>query len=115
MSEQFQLKGTCLTIMLPRELDHPQADKIRRETDRILSQCYVRTIVFDFESTEFMDSSGIGMIMGRYKALGMIPGCVRAVHVKEHTEKILRLSGLHGVMEIQSETAEKGEEYGKHQ
>lgn len=113
MNEQFQIQGACLTIKLPGELGHPEADKIRMETDKILSKCYIRTIVFDFADTEFMDSSGIGMIMGRYKALGMGKGCIQAVHVKEHTEKILHLSGLHGVMKIYPEGDSNGQEKGE--
>ena len=113
MNEQFQIQGVCLTILLPRELDHPEADRIRQETDRILSRCYIKSIIFDFQNTEFMDSSGIGMMMGRYKALGMRTGCIRAVHVKDHIDKILRLSGLRTVMEwdcaSREPVAEKGE------
>lgn len=118
MENQFQIQGACLTILLPQELDHPVADRIRQETDRILGRCYIRTIIFDFRNTAFMDSSGIGMIMGRYKALGMRGNCIRAVHVNDYVGKILYLSGLHRVMEINGQEdagKEKGEDYGKHQ
>ncbi len=100
MNPLFTAEGSCLTIALPRELDHPASDSIRRESDRIMSRQFIRTIVFDFADTSFMDSSGIGLIMGRYRALGMRGNCVRAVNVNSHIEKLLHLSGLHRYMEI---------------
>ena len=61
------IKGTNLTIHMPKELDHHNAEEIKREADRLLGTRNIRSIIFDFEKTSFMDSSGIGMIMGRYK------------------------------------------------
>ena len=63
MNEMFQLEGTTLRIILPQELDHPMADLIRKGTEMIAGRTYIRTIVFDFSETEFMDSSGIGLLM----------------------------------------------------
>ena len=80
MNELFEFKDAILTVHLPQDLDHPQSDWIRKETDRIMSRTYVKRIVFDFENTEFMDSSGIGLIMGRYRALGMGQKCIMAVN-----------------------------------
>ena len=85
MGAAIYIQGTSLTVRLPEELDHPASDLIRKETDRIMGQTYIKTIIFDFEETTFMDSSGIGLIMGRYRALGMGKGCIKAVN----------LSGVH--------------------
>lgn len=119
MHNQFQIQGACLTVMLPAELDHPAADRIRLETDRILGRCYIRSIIFDFQNTAFMDSSGIGMIMGRYKALGMRTGCVRAVNMNDYVGKILQLSGLYKVIEIcgkqEKPETKKGEKNGRYE
>lgn len=95
MNEMFQLEGATLRIFLPQDLDHPAADLIRRETENIAEKTYIRTILFDFSKTEFMDSSGVGLLMGRYRALGMRKDCIRAVGVSRHIERLLRLSGLH--------------------
>ncbi len=105
MNPLFETEGACLTIMLPAEVDHPVSDMIRKESDKVMEKTYIKTVVFDFEKTGFMDSSGIGLIMGRYKALGMRNGCIRAVHVNGHVEKLLRLSGVHRYMEIQRQEA----------
>lgn len=105
MNPSFKTEGACLTIQLPKELDHPASDLIRRESDRIMDKTYIKTIVFDFGNTGFMDSSGIGLIMGRYRALGMRGDCIRAVHVNGHIDKLLRLSGVCRYMEIQKQEA----------
>ena len=66
MDELLEVKGSTLTVYVPEELDHHYAEQIRVESDRILARQNIRQIVFDFRRTAFMDSSGIGVIMGRY-------------------------------------------------
>ncbi len=100
MNPLFQIDGASLKIMLPPEVDHPVSDTIRRETDRILEERYIRTMVFDFQDTNFMDSSGIGLLMGRYRALGMRKDCIRAINANAHVQKLLQLSGVHKYIEI---------------
>ncbi len=101
MKPVFETTGTCLNIKLPQELDHLASDQIRRESDRIMGKIYIRTICFDFGDTEFMDSSGVGLIMGRYRALGMRSGCMKACHVSGYIEKLLRLSGVSRFLEVE--------------
>lgn len=108
MQDMFQIEGTTLTIFLPEDLDHPISDTIRYEVERLERKIYIRTIIFDFGRTDFMDSSGIGLLMGRYRALGMRKDSVRAVHVSRHIDRLLHLSGLHRYIMI--ERAEEEEE-----
>ena len=113
MESIFEKNGACLTIHLPKELDHPASDLIRRETDKIMDRNYIRTMIFDFENTGFMDSSGIGLIMGRYRALGMRGDCIRAVHVNSHIDRLLHLSVVHRYIKIRRlETDQAGEQEG---
>lgn len=108
MGEMFQLDGTNLIIKLPKELDHHVSDQIREETEKVMCRTLVHKIFFDFTNTGFMDSSGIGLIMGRYKALGMRRGCIQAIGVDTHVEKLLRLAGLHRYVEIQKIKEQEG-------
>lgn len=103
MESVFETEGNCLTVHLPGEVDHPVSEYIREESDRIMEHAYIRTMIFDFGETAFMDSSGIGLIMGRYRALGMGRSCIRAVHVSSYIRKLLRLSGVHHFIEIAEE------------
>lgn len=107
MKECLEIQGSSLVIHLPEEVDHPVSDRIRREADRMMERIYIRNIVFDFSDTHFMDSSGIGLIMGRYRALGMRGKSLCAIHVSDRMEKILRLSGVHKFMEICAENMER--------
>ena len=66
---KYQVQENCLTIFLPHELDHHNAEEIRRESDHLIIRNHIRYIIFDFAETDFMDSSGIGMIMGRYRQI----------------------------------------------
>lgn len=115
MDSMFELEDACLTIRLPKEVDHPVSDHIRKDTDKRMGNTYIRTMIFDFSETGFMDSSGIGLIMGRYKALGMRPGCVWAVHVNPHIDKLLRMSGLHRYVKIQKIREQEGVYDGEYQ
>ena len=63
----------------------------------------VREVVFDFRKTVFMDSSGIGLVMGRFREMELIGGKVRAVHVGERMRRILVMSGVTRVIEVEEE------------
>ena len=63
----------------------------------------VREVVFDFRKTVFMDSSGIGLVMGRFREMELIGGKVRAVHVGERMRRILVMSGVTRVIEGEEE------------
>ena len=65
----YEARGAVLIIHLPRELDHHNCRDLKYETDLLLSENYVSRIVFDFSKTEFMDSSGIGILLNRYKQM----------------------------------------------
>jgi stage II sporulation protein AA (anti-sigma F factor antagonist) len=100
MEDFFKVKGTSLTIFVPGELDHHNAEKIRTGADKIIERQNIRSVIFDFEKTNFMDSSGIGVIMGRYKNLRCMGGKVIAINVSERLQKILTLSGIYKIVEI---------------
>ena len=100
MDHMFTLTGTTLTVHLPSEVDHHSTEQLQRETDRLIQSRNIRCILFDFGDTVFMDSSGIGLIMGRYRAMGMRGDCIRATGVSAYIEKLLHLSGVYKFVEI---------------
>ena len=100
MENYFRITGNTLTIHVPAELDHHNSEQIRNEADRILEMHNIRRIVFDFEKTIFMDSSGIGMMMGRYKNIRLTGGNVLAVRANERIRRILTLSGVYKYIDI---------------
>ena len=100
---KYQVQENCLTIFLPEDVDHHNAEEIKREADRLIDREHIRYIIFDFADTGFMDSSGIGVIMGRYKKVYMMGGEVWAVHASERMRKILTMSGVMKIMQIYEE------------
>ena len=87
-------EGSRLTVRLAGELDHYCAQSIRRELDALLSDPGVRTLILDFSALQFMDSSGIGVILGRYRILRDRGGSVAVTHMNRHIERIFHMSGM---------------------
>ena len=69
MIENYIKEADRVTYLMPKEVDHHCAGLIIAELDALIEGCGVRKIVFDMKQTEFMDSSGIGVIIGRTKKL----------------------------------------------
>ncbi|MBQ8164371.1 MAG: anti-sigma factor antagonist [Clostridia bacterium] len=70
----FYRSGNILVIKVAGELDHHSADTARRSMDREIMKIQTKHVVFDFSDLSFMDSSGIGMLMGRYREVKMLGG-----------------------------------------
>lgn len=100
MDNLIIVKGNCMYVKLPQDLDCNNAVFIRSESDKIMERENIRNIIFDFEKTNFMDSTGIGVIMGRYKSIKLVGGNVSAVNVNATVEKLLTLSGIHKLIRI---------------
>jgi len=98
--EDYQVIDNCLMVKLPEEVDHYGAADICEKSDRMLLCEDVAHVVFDFERTRFMDSSGIGIIMGRYRKISCFGGRVYAIHVNGQIRRILNLSGISRIVEI---------------
>lgn len=96
----YQHTSNGLTVYLPKELDHHTADEIRREVDKRIVQHGISAVIFDFRDTTFMDSSGIGLLMGRYKMVSYVGGSVCAVEVSEKVEKLLKLANVQKFVQI---------------
>ena len=100
---QYELKDNSLRVMVPKELDHHSSIDLRSQTDMLLQTYHVKNLVFDFKDTEFMDSSGIGMMIGRCKNMDFTGGEVRAEHMNGRIRKIFLLSGLHKMVKIEED------------
>ena len=74
MKERIYTNGDRMIVYTPKEVDHCFADSMREMVDRKLQLENIKILEFDFENTEFMDSSGIGLLMGRYKLMRALGG-----------------------------------------
>ena len=91
---------TLLVEILSRELDHHISREVKLEIDDILMKKQIDYIIFDFQYVSFMDSSGIGVIIGRYKKISYFGGKVFAVNTDMRIRRTLMICGLHKVIEI---------------
>lgn len=98
MECEYKIKGMELRIVLPRELDHHVASQIQEETDLLISTYHIRRIIFDFRETDFMDSSGIGVILGRFRNARFSGGKIVAENMNSRVRKLLVMSGLECIL-----------------
>ena len=81
------------------ELDHSMAAEIRSELDALILDPGVRRLVFDLNGLEFMDSSGIGLIIGRYKQMARRGGSVAITCPGKTVDRIFEMAGLYQLVE----------------
>lgn len=86
--------GNVLIVTLPEEIDHHQTPELAEQIDEALLNGTADKIVFDFANTRFMDSSGIGLLVGRHRKVQSLGGQVLVCNVTGHMAKILQLSGV---------------------
>ena len=91
-----------LTALLSGDIDHHSARKMRRIIDGDIEICRPEKLILDFRRVQFMDSSGIGLIMGRYRLMSLYGGIVRVVNVPDELERMMKLSGLSALDIIES-------------
>ena len=101
METAYEIMEGKLVIRVPKELDHHQANALRAETDLLIEMYHIRQLMFDFSDTEFMDSSGIGVLIGRYKLLSYKGGTVSAKNLNRQMEKIFQASGLKKIIPVE--------------
>lgn len=87
-----------LIIKVIGEIDHHTSEMIREKIDKEFSRSNAKNIIFDFSGINFMDSSGIGVIMGRYRNTEQIGGKVAIVGANQSLNRIFNISGLHKII-----------------
>lgn len=105
------VKKHCLVIRLPREIDHCQADIIRQECEIMFLKSLIRDVIFDFSNTVFMDSSGIGLVLGRIQQIHPVDGRVYLFGGSPSMKKMWDMSGLTKVVTILDTIEEMKEVY----
>lgn len=98
VSVQCKIINRNLVVNVSEELDHHNASIIRDKIDKLIINENIKCVIFDFQETNFMDSSGIGVIMGRYKNIKNMGGTVAISNVNERMDRIFKLSGLYRII-----------------
>lgn len=109
MNVTIENSGNLVIAYLIGEIDHHTAVAVREKIDNAISYLKPNHLIIDFKNVTFMDSSGIGLIMGRYRLLqGLRPqGSLEVKNVTARTKKIMELAGLGSIAIIKELENEK--------
>ena len=103
MESEYLNKEKILLLKITEEIDHHAVEKIRRKADFEIEKHIPRKVVFDFTNVTFMDSAGIGLILGRYKSISSLGGSLEVINATETVNKILIMSGINKIININKE------------
>lgn len=92
-----------LKVRIIGEIDHHNCLLLREETDNAIRECHPKRLIIDLSGLDFMDSSGFGFIMGRYKLMKKYDGSVSVQGCSKRIEKLLKMSGAQMFVNIESE------------
>ena len=94
MDVKMKLSGNTLTALIEGDIDHHNAKEIRESIDRKIEEESPELLELDFSKVQFMDSCGIGLIMGRYKLMHALDGNLQVINIPENIKKLIKLAGL---------------------
>lgn len=98
--KKYEVRGHTLIYQMPKELDHHVAQQVCKELDMLIESFMVHELDLDFSKTEFMDSSGIGVIIGRHKTMQFRGGKISASGLSRRVGMIFQSAGLQRIVEV---------------
>ena len=111
MEVKYYEKERLLLFKITEEIDEFEVKKIRRRADYEIERFSPKRVVFDFDNVTFMDSAGIGMVLGRYKMSSMFGGKMFMKNVSPNVKKVFEMAGVTRIIPIIEEQG--GTEIGK--
>ena len=100
MGKKYEVQRTRLVYEMPKELDHHIAETLCKELDMLVTSFGIQELELDFKKTEFMDSSGIGVVIGRSKMMSFRGGKLSVSHISKRILMIFQSVGLEKIVEI---------------
>ncbi len=94
MAVRIEKNENGMTAYIQGEIDHHSAKEIREAIDFAAESSLPELLVLDFKDVTFMDSSGIGLVMGRYKLVQSMGGELHLRNISSHIQKVMKLAGL---------------------
>lgn len=88
-----------LTARITGEIDHHTARWLRMDIDTAIQDKEPKNLCLDFSGVSFMDSSGVGLVMGRYKNMRERGGKVELINMPDYIEKVMSLAGMDRLLE----------------
>ena len=103
MSAQLVCENEILTVFLSGEIDHHTSKEIREQTDKVILETHPKEIILNFKDVSFMDSSGIGLIMGRYKLSSSYGAKITVADTSMYLKRVMRLAGIDTLVNMQDQ------------
>lgn len=94
MRLKCEVMKNILTVYLDGELDHHSAEDVREDIDNNIDSNNIKNLIFELSDMNFMDSSGIGVVIGRYKKIDKLGGKVGVVNSNPHVDRIFQMAGI---------------------
>ena len=94
MEAKYYESERLLILKITEEIDDYKVKEIRRRADYEIERFMPKRVIFDFDSVVFMDSSGIGMVIGRYKKVALLGGTMELANLTDGVRKIFEMSGI---------------------
>ncbi len=101
MNTKIDYSNNTLYVRLNGDIDHHSAKYIREDIDRELYKYQPATMIMDLSAVEFMDSSGLGLILGRYSKINLLGGVLKVANPSERIEEMLILAGTDKLIPIE--------------
>lgn len=98
---ELEIKQDVLCIRLSGELDHHTADVLREQASKAIEENNIHHIVLNLESLTFMDSSGLGVILGRYKQIKQLHGEMVVCAISPSVQRLFDMSGLFKIIRLE--------------
>jgi len=108
MPVQLHYEKCRLTALLSGEIDHHNAAFLREQIDQALVKLRPATLTLDFEDVSFMDSSAVGLVMGRFKSLSAFGGEMEVVNLSPVAYRMMQLSGLQSLAKLRPKESQTG-------
>ena len=106
MKVEHFLEEKILKIFVTEEIDHHTSSIIRTRLDYEISRFRPKKVIIDMEKVRFMDSAGIGLLIGRYKIIRSYGGSLEIENVSIKMMRIFEMSGLKKIMKIKENNKE---------
>ena len=97
---KFNKVDDKLVVTLVGELDHHSAEEVRVKIDDRIERDNIKKVIMDFKEVTFMDSSGIGVVIGRFKKIKNRDGKVCITNINKRVDKVFTLSGLYKIITV---------------
>ena len=97
---KFDKRDDKLLISLMGELDHHSAEEVRVKIDDRIDRDNIRKVILNFSGVTFMDSSGIGVVIGRYKKMKNRNGKLCVVEINKTVNKDFEISGMYKIIDV---------------